>query len=399
VTAHPDDHFYEHLAALDRFPLVGDFAKYVPAPDSWAVVISDVRGSTRAIENGRYKDVNLLGVAAIVTVQNALNDLEVPFVFGGDGATLLVPMSHMDQVALALRGLKRRARSGFGLEMRAAVVPMSLIREAGYDVKVARFQVSASVSLAMFAGGGLVQAERWVKDPERGAEFEVSEDGDADEDLSRLECRWQPIPSRHGEVVSLLVYACATDEAVQSRTYLDVIDAVEHFVMREDGGRPVAVESLRPTSNPVSIASEGRLVIGKRWSFKLFLHWLEVVMYAWFGQILFWGKWKVGNFDGKTYKNEVVENTDFRKFDHTLRMVLDLSPDELSKLSDFLEQQRVAGRLAYGIHRSRSALMTCVVTSHAGNHVHFVDGADGGYALAAKQLKQQLSERPGPKES
>jgi Protein of unknown function (DUF3095) len=34
--------------------------------------------------------------------------------------------------------------------------------------------------------------------------------------------------------------------------------------------------------------------------------------------------------------------------------------------------------------------MTCIVQSYNGNHLHFVDGSDGGYALAAHQLKQQL---------
>ena len=44
-------------------------------------------------------------------------------------------------------------------------------------------------------------------------------------------------------------------------------------------------------------------------------------------------------------------------------------------------------------HTSETALMTCVIDGYDGNHVHFVDGADGGYALAAKQLKAQLKAR------
>lgn len=35
--------------------------------------------------------------------------------------------------------------------------------------------------------------------------------------------------------------------------------------------------------------------------------------------------------------------------------------------------------------------MTCVVQSPINNkHIHFIDGADGGYALAALRLKDQL---------
>jgi hypothetical protein len=44
------------------------------------------------------------------------------------------------------------------------------------------------------------------------------------------------------------------------------------------------------------------------------------------------------------------------------------------------------------MHKSREALLTCIVQSYNGNHLHFVDGSDGGYALAARALKQRLSE-------
>jgi hypothetical protein len=50
------------------------------------------------------------------------------------------------------------------------------------------------------------------------------------------------------------------------------------------------------------------------------------------------------------------------------------------------------GALFYGIQISDSALMTCMVFDRKDRHLHFVDGASGGYALAAKQMKSQLAE-------
>jgi hypothetical protein len=47
----------------------------------------------------------------------------------------------------------------------------------------------------------------------------------------------------------------------------------------------------------------------------------------------------------------------------------------------------------YGLHTSKTALMTCLVFDRFGKQVHFVDGSNGGYTLAAKQLKTQLAER------
>jgi hypothetical protein len=49
------------------------------------------------------------------------------------------------------------------------------------------------------------------------------------------------------------------------------------------------------------------------------------------------------------------------------------------------EKDKVA---RFGLHRQPSAIMTCIVPSvSASTHVHFVDGAAGGYALAARRLK------------
>jgi Protein of unknown function (DUF3095) len=47
-----------------------------------------------------------------------------------------------------------------------------------------------------------------------------------------------------------------------------------------------------------------------------------------------------------------------------------------------------AGTIRYGLHRQDAALMTCFTPSVTeGNHVHFIDGAGGGYAAAAAALK------------
>jgi uncharacterized protein YneF (UPF0154 family) len=44
------------------------------------------------------------------------------------------------------------------------------------------------------------------------------------------------------------------------------------------------------------------------------------------------------------------------------------------------------------VHVTNRALMTCLVFDYAGRHLHYIDGADGGLFLAAKQFKQRLKE-------
>ena len=67
-------------------------------------------------------------------------------------------------------------------------------------------------------------------------------------------------------------------------------------------------------------------------------------------------------------------------------------PSELTTLAERIEkrldQARASNIARFGIHRQAAAIMTCIVPSISeSNHVHFVDGAAGGYALAAKQFK------------
>jgi hypothetical protein len=44
------------------------------------------------------------------------------------------------------------------------------------------------------------------------------------------------------------------------------------------------------------------------------------------------------------------------------------------------------GVARYGLHRQSDALMTCFTPTVFGHHFHFIDGAAGGYAMAAKGL-------------
>jgi hypothetical protein len=97
--------------------------------------------------------------------------------------------------------------------------------------------------------------------------------------------------------------------------------------------------------------------------------------------------------DWGAYRTDLVANTDFRKFDGSLRLVLSGTADQRERLASYLVTRREAGDLVFGLHVARSAVMTCLIEERQGAHFHFVDGAGGGYAAAA------LAMRSGPKES
>jgi hypothetical protein len=82
-------------------------------------------------------------------------------------------------------------------------------------------------------------------------------------------------------------------------------------------------------------------------------------------------------------------HTDYRKFDNMLRMVLSCTPSERQALRDWLDAGQADERLNYGLHVSSQALLTCVVLDRADRHFHFLDGAGGGYAAAATEMKSR----------
>ena len=52
--------FYQSVPVLTDFAQVADERRYVPLPATWVLGVSDVVGSTKAIEAGRYKTVNMV---------------------------------------------------------------------------------------------------------------------------------------------------------------------------------------------------------------------------------------------------------------------------------------------------------------------------------------------------
>ena len=94
--------------------------------------------------------------------------------------------------------------------------------------------------------------------------------------------------------------------------------------------------------------------------------------------------------DWGRYKKELAENTDCRKFSDIFRQVLSGNEGQRRELEKYLDGLYEQGSLVYGIHAASTALLTCLIFSYNGAHMHLVDGGNGGYALAAAALKDRV---------
>lgn len=355
-----------------------DPALYSPLPEGWSIGIADVVESTKAIAEARYKAVNMAGAAVIAALTNALDGREFPFVFGGDGASFAVSPGDLDRARAALAATATWVAESLNLSMRVALVPMTAIRAQGLDVRVARFGPSANLSYAMFSGGGLGWAEVAMK---RG-EFAVAPAASGTQpDLSGLSCRFEEIPASYGLILSLLIVPTGSDAPAFRQLIEDVVALTE---LGPNAGRPVPPGGPPMRWSSAGIGYEAHARRGGPLRVRQVAAFIRTV----FAYVVLRFGIPVGGFVPKTYLKQLVENSDFRKYDDGLRMILDCTPELERALTQRLAAAASAGIVRYGLHRQDAAMMTCFTPSALrSDHVHFIDGARGGYAAAATALK------------
>lgn len=375
-------------------PQFGDFhqltqdANYRRVPSHWSVIVTDIVGSTLAIDEGRYKDVNTIGAACVVAAQNSMDRLSFPYVFGGDGATLVVPESHLTRVRNALDSVAKLARANFGLTLRIGDIRVDELERMGFELEVAKFQLVGKQTIAFFRGGALAKAEEIIKSRSISQDFSTTQSSAEDHNLDGLSCRWHPIPSLHGCVLTMMIRAISENP---KQTYSLVIMQIEEILNGNmQAANPLHHTNMRYKGVTELLRDEWRYST-RRASWSFISRLLEIVLAV----AIF--KWRVPPVivNPREYESKLAAHSDIRKFDDTLRMVLDVTPQQLQNISAMLEKFYQAGDIRYGLHQSDSALMTCFVYGISdGEHIHFVDGSDGGYALTARKMKSQIPIRP-----
>jgi len=375
---------------IDTVPVLGNFSevfdsrRYAPVPDDWQVGVSDIVNSTKEIEKGRYKDVNVVGAAVISAVSNAL-DGDLPlFVFGGDGARLAVPPSNSEKVAEALSRVAMWAARDMNLNLRVGMTSVADIRSAGHEVLVTFWQPSDHVRYAMFSGGGLEFAEALLK---RGEINLPPAEMNEEPDLSGLSCQWGSVESRHGKIVSLIIKPV---ESMPKPEFSEV--AAELMAVIEEAVAPNPV----PINGPEVKWPAGSLALQSRIAHKglpIFARYAFTLVTASLSWVLFKTGIGFGGFKPALYRREIALNADFRKFDDGLVMTLDCSPGTIERIKDILDTAVHDKILRYGMHVQDRALLTCVAPSvTTSSHMHFVDGAGGGYVAAARQLRESSAQ-------
>ncbi len=169
--------------------------------------------------------------------------------------------------------------------------------------------------------------------------------------------------------------------------YKRIMQRIGRIYGPADRSRPITEERTRAAFSSRILNNEVGVHMWNRGALRRALRRFKlrgVVLLGWF---LMKYRLTFNGADWGAYKRDLVANTDFRKFDGSLRLVLSGTQSQRQALEQFLEELRNESQIQFGIHVSDSAIITCLVEQRQSVHFHFIDAAGGGYASAAKAMK------------
>ncbi len=388
-----DRSFYEELPAYTgtlESLLSNSLDSFQDLPGSWHIVVADIKGSTKAVMSGRFEDVNTIAASCVIACLNIARreKTEIPFFYGGDGATILVPDSLVKETISALSTLQTNVKTAYDLRLRVGSVSASLIHKTKSQLKIAKWAVSKGYRQAIILGNGLVEAEKYIKTKFND---ESSDAGDFayPVDLNGLTCRWKEIQPKTSEKEIVCLVVQVIKEKDQASIYSSILKQLTELYGERESRHPVhpsslvsgvpfrrlRMKSLLATGSPsiTELLSETIKAIGSAGVFLL-------------RRKLFW-------FDPKKYIRELIASTNTIGLTGTLYTIISGTNKQRQALDVFLSELEAKGKIHYGLAICSSTIMTCYVQDLRTKHLHFVDGTSGGYTQAATQIKDKLRKK------
>ncbi|MEO9503351.1 MAG: DUF3095 family protein [Nonlabens ulvanivorans] len=346
-------------------------------PDDWNIIVTDVQNSTAAVSAGNHQLVNLAATGSIVACLNIArdNDVMIPFFFGGDGATILVPDIILKECLHALILHQENCQSNFDFFLRVDSCKVGDMYKKGATLKITKVKLNDLHIIPVVLGDALQMAEDEVKSKSRkigltNIPYNLN--------LKGMECKWDKIapPVDSNEILTLIIKAQTT--ALQSTVYSEVLTKMEFIYGDVKKRHPITIEKL------IMINSLGQLKNEVLMKFSE-LKWVEVFTSAIRSFIARW--YLKTNEKGRNYLRELPELTESLMVDGTINTVISGTAKQRELLIFELQAMQDKNLLRYGYYVSNTSVLSCYVTAIDDYHVHFLDGDQGGYTQASKLLK------------
>lgn len=351
-------------------------------PTSWFVVITDVEESTLAVQNGLHNEVNLAAIGSIIAVLNEIKKnyegTKTPYFFGGDGATFIIPKNVHDAVLKVLNNHSQNIRKSLGLYLRVGSIAVNEIYENNYDIKIAKLKLNKYLTIPIILGNGLNYAEDIIKSRAiRTNDIKYP----PKVNLNGMECRWDEIapPVERQKIICLLINCSIEKE--QAAIYSKIVTEIELIFGNLNTRQPITSPKLKLDTAIAKIKKEMYARIGKYNWLYLIKNWFITILGSYYFEYL---------KTGKEYLYKVSQLTNTLMIDGNINTVIAGNDSQIKQLQAFLDKLETKKKIVYGIHITHASVMSCYVEDRIENHIHFVDGTEGGYTAAASSLKSKM---------
>jgi hypothetical protein len=249
--------YYQEIIPESSFKSLITKNEYHALPNDWYIFVTDIVNSTQAINSGKYKDVNTIGVSCIIAAVNCDKDISIPFVFGGDGAFIAVPACMVKAVKGSLATLIRMSEWQYKLTLRVGVFSVEELYGRGLKLGVGKFKLSENILQACISGNGWDYAEKAIKSNQvLPILLNIKDYPNSDIDLTGFECRWKNIKARHKNKICILILACGDKQATNEQIYLKAYDKILEIYGDVGNHHPISINQLHFKKNPFQYLNE-----------------------------------------------------------------------------------------------------------------------------------------------
>lgn len=377
--------FYARLKSSNEslIELLASESSFSNVPSNWQVVVVDIQNSTHAVKEGKHHQINLTATGAIISVLNTIRkegkNVEIPYFFGGDGSTFIVPKALLSKVTSVLENYRLHIKRKTKLILRVGYISVEELIDQKTTIKIAKHRLTEQLTIPIVLGNGLKKAEEIIK-----ANFVENNATSFKKDLLNLEgmeCRWKEInPSQtKNKVICLLLDA--TDEAIQIEVYSEVLSKIDSLFGTFKNRQPIKSQNLKLNYSIYNIWEEMKIsLVNKSWMY-LFKNWFSTLIGTLYLRI---------TSTGKQYLQQISQLSHTFMLDGKVNTIFTGEQSKIDAFLEYLNQLEKEKKIIFGIHITHASVMSCYVLDRKTKHSHFVDGTEGGYTSAAKMFKMKL---------
>ena len=347
------------------------------------MVVVDIENSTKAVNEGKHHQVNLTATGAIISVLNTIRkekkNIEIPYFFGGDGATFIIPKTILKPILIILENYSLHIKRNTNLTLRVGHISVNKLTSEKHNLKIAKHQLTNQLTIPVVLGNSLKKAEEYIKKT-----FEEKNAISFNENLLNLEgmeCRWKQIkPNQNKQKVICLLLDSIT-EINQREVYRNVLAKMDLSFGSFKDRQPIVATNLKLNFNISKIWKEMKISLADKSLAYLLKKWTSTLI----------GKFYLNlSDDGKQYLKQIGQLSHTFMLDGMINTIFIADEDKIKPFVKYLDELERDKKIIYGIHITHASVMSCYVLDRKTKHSHFVDGTEGGYTSAAKMFKIKL---------